>query len=95
MLALPNPLHLAVVTGFADSMQTVFLSAAPLAALGFVVVLFLREQRRRTRETAPVDVPDSSFRTGEEIRQNGDAASVGAGRAVAVVPARRGDQAEP
>jgi hypothetical protein len=79
--ALPNPLHLALVTGFAESMQTVFLSAAPFAVLGFVVVCFLREHRLRTRETAPVDVPDSSFEPGEELRREEHVSRKPAGQA--------------
>ena len=58
---LPDMLHSAVITGFADSMQTVFFSAAPFAILGFVVVLFLREQRLDTRAAGPADVADTSL----------------------------------
>ena len=50
---LPGALHNAVVGGFADSMQMVFFSAAPFAILGFLVVLFLREQRLDTRNPRP------------------------------------------
>jgi len=45
--ALPEPIHTAVVTGFADALQTTFLAAAPFAILGFLVVLFLKEQPLR------------------------------------------------
>jgi EmrB/QacA subfamily drug resistance transporter len=55
---LPTALHSAVVNGFADSMQTVFFSAAPFAVLGFVVVLFLREHRLSTRKPEPADTAD-------------------------------------
>jgi EmrB/QacA subfamily drug resistance transporter len=41
--ALPDPIHLAVTTGFADALQTTFLAAVPFALLGFVILLFLRE----------------------------------------------------
>jgi EmrB/QacA subfamily drug resistance transporter len=58
---LPGALHDAVVYGFADSMQVVFFSAAPFAILGFVVVLFLREQRLSTRHAEPADVADASL----------------------------------
>jgi EmrB/QacA subfamily drug resistance transporter len=52
---LPDALHSAVVNGFADSMQVVFFSAAPFAILGFIVVLFLREQRLDTRKAEVVE----------------------------------------
>lgn len=41
--ALPDPIHLAVTTGFAEALQTCFLAAVPFALIGFVVLLFLRE----------------------------------------------------
>ena len=41
--ALPEPVHTAVITGFADALQTTFLAAVPFALLGFFVLLFLRE----------------------------------------------------
>ncbi|MBA3311563.1 MAG: MFS transporter [Nocardioidaceae bacterium] len=59
--ALPTALHDTVVTGFADSMQTVFASAAPFAVVGFLVVVFLREHPLDTREVDPSDVADSSL----------------------------------
>jgi EmrB/QacA subfamily drug resistance transporter len=43
LAALPEPLHTAVVTGFADAFQTTFLAAVPFALAGFAIVLFLRE----------------------------------------------------
>jgi EmrB/QacA subfamily drug resistance transporter len=64
--ALPAALHRAVVTGFADSMQTVFFSAAPFAVLGFIVVLFLREHRLKTRDAAAAPVPDSAGELAEQ-----------------------------
>jgi EmrB/QacA subfamily drug resistance transporter len=64
--ALPSALHRAVVNGFADSMQTVFFSAAPFAVLGFIVVLFLREQRLQTREPAAAQAPDSALDLAEQ-----------------------------
>jgi EmrB/QacA subfamily drug resistance transporter len=63
--ALPGALHDAVVNGFADSMQTVFFSAAPFAVLGFLVVLFLPEQRLQTREPAPAEATDPSLDVAE------------------------------
>jgi MFS family permease len=41
--ALPDAIHLAVTTGFAEALQTCFLAAVPFALIGFVVLLFLRE----------------------------------------------------
>ncbi len=46
---IPDPAHAAVIHGFAEAMQTVFLSAAPFAILGAVVVFFLHEHRLATR----------------------------------------------
>jgi EmrB/QacA subfamily drug resistance transporter len=47
---LPEPIHLAVTTGFADALQTTFLAAVPFAILGFVILLFLHEAPlRQTR----------------------------------------------
>ncbi|HET8981772.1 MAG TPA: MDR family MFS transporter [Pedococcus sp.] len=46
---LPEPVHQAVVGGFADALQAVFLAAVPFALVGFVVVLFLREIPLRQR----------------------------------------------
>lgn len=49
---LPDPIHLAVITGFADALQTTFLAAVPFALLGFVILLFLRETPlRQARHT--------------------------------------------
>src|SRR3954447_23495557 len=45
--ALPEPVHTAVVTGFADALQTTLLAAAPFAIVGFLVILFLKEQPLR------------------------------------------------
>lgn len=48
--ALPEPIHLAVTTGFAEALQTTFLAAVPFAVIGFVILLFLRETPlRQTR----------------------------------------------
>ncbi|WP_296368900.1 MULTISPECIES: MDR family MFS transporter [unclassified Pseudonocardia] len=43
IMNLPEPIHTAVITGFADALQTAFLAAVPFAVFGFLVVLFLRE----------------------------------------------------
>jgi hypothetical protein len=45
--ALPEPIHTAVITGFAEALQTTFLAAAPVALVGFVVILFLKEHPLR------------------------------------------------
>lgn len=52
--ALPEPVHTAVITGFADAIQTAFLAAVPFAIAGFLVILFLRETPLRQRPTAQV-----------------------------------------
>ncbi|MFD1149979.1 MDR family MFS transporter [Saccharothrix hoggarensis] len=41
--ALPDDLKAPIVAAYADTLQTVFLAAAPVAAVAFVVALFLRE----------------------------------------------------
>lgn len=45
---LPPALHQVVVDGFADSLQVVFLAGLPVALVGWVAVLFLREVPLRT-----------------------------------------------
>ncbi|WP_197674791.1 MDR family MFS transporter [Pedococcus dokdonensis] len=52
--SLPEPIHTAVITGFADALQTTFLAAVPFAILGFIVILFLREHPLR-RGHSPSD----------------------------------------
>ncbi|MGK2868676.1 MAG: MDR family MFS transporter [Mycobacterium sp.] len=56
--ALPEPIHLAVTTGFAEALQTTFLAAVPFAILGFVILLFLRETplRETRRHTSGEDL---------------------------------------
>ncbi|MFD1659964.1 MDR family MFS transporter [Streptomyces caeni] len=51
--ALPAALRLAVLHVFASSITDVFLYAAPVALLGFVLAWFLREDRLRGSVTAP------------------------------------------
>jgi len=47
---LPANIHLAVITGFAEALQTTFLAAVPFTLIGFVILLFLRETPlRQTR----------------------------------------------
>lgn len=40
---LPDTIHLAVTTGFADALQALLLAAVPFAVLGLVILVFLRE----------------------------------------------------
>jgi hypothetical protein len=57
--ALPVPVQHGVAQSVADALHAVFVVAAPIAAVGFLVVLFLRERPLRTgapagqRQTAP------------------------------------------
>jgi hypothetical protein len=63
--ALPAPVRDGVIQAVADSMHVVFLAAVPVAALAFVVVLFLKEVPLRDtnnlggedEELQPVAVP--------------------------------------
>lgn len=76
---LPGPIHQAVVGGFADALQVVFLAAVPFALAGFVIVLFLREIPLRQRAEPRTDAeglaaaletavdPDADL-TGETVR---------------------------
>ncbi|MPZ61338.1 MAG: DHA2 family efflux MFS transporter permease subunit [Propionibacteriales bacterium] len=47
--ALPEPIHGIVVDGFADSLNDVFLSAVPVAAVALLASLFIKEIRLRSR----------------------------------------------
>lgn len=58
ILALPPAVHDGVVEAFARSLHVVFLYTIPLAALAFVITLFLPEIR--LRETAHVGTKDTS-----------------------------------
>jgi len=63
---LPRPARDAVVEGFAESLQTVFLAAVPFALAGFVVVLFLPKLRLRSAGDAPEGIAqdvDVAFET--------------------------------
>ena len=76
--ALPEPVYTAVITGFADALQTTFLAAVPFALVGFLVLLFLREtplRRHPQEQTSGEDlaeafetavVPDSDLRRGTD-----------------------------
>jgi EmrB/QacA subfamily drug resistance transporter len=63
--ALPEPVHTAVITGFADALQTTFLAAVPFALLGFVLLMFLRETplRRHTQDHTPGEKLAEAFET--------------------------------
>ncbi|MBB6474541.1 MDR family MFS transporter [Sphaerisporangium rubeum] len=50
---LPPALHDIVVESFTQAMQTVFLACVPIAVLGFLAVLFLRELPLRTAPASP------------------------------------------
>lgn len=63
---LPEPVHIAVITGFAEAMQTAFLAAVPFALIGFLVVLFLREITLRQRPTA---APSPAATPGHDAQQ--------------------------
>ncbi|MCC5302489.1 hypothetical protein, partial [Staphylococcus aureus] len=52
--ALPEPIHGAVISGFAEAMQVVFLAAAPLMVAGFFGILFLREIPLRQHSSVEV-----------------------------------------
>jgi len=51
--ALPTAVQHGIAASVADALHAVFLTAAPVAALGFLVVLFLREHPLRTVITRP------------------------------------------
>ncbi|HEX7746608.1 MAG TPA: MDR family MFS transporter [Micromonosporaceae bacterium] len=65
--ALPEPIHTAVITGFAEALQTAFLAAVPFAVAGFIVVLFLRETPLREHPSAQAYeaaiAPDAAYRS--------------------------------
>jgi hypothetical protein len=94
--ALPEPIHTAVITGFADALQTTFLAAAPFALLGFVVILFLKELPLRKDRPTHTDGESlgAAFETGVDpdanlgYRTNGD----GRPSAVGTTPLAPGDQ---
>ncbi len=94
--ALPEPIHTAVITGFADALQTTFLSAAPFALLGFVVILFLKEIPLRKDRPTHTDGESlgAAFETGVDpdanlgYRTNGDSRP----SAVGTTPLAPGDQ---
>jgi EmrB/QacA subfamily drug resistance transporter len=69
---LPAPVHAALVTGYADSIRTVFLAAVPVGALAFALTWTLKELPLRTT-TSAVDPADRlaptarpTIRTSEE-----------------------------
>ncbi|HKA67772.1 MAG TPA: MDR family MFS transporter [Actinomycetes bacterium] len=61
---LPANIHLAVITGFAEALQTTFLAAVPFTVLGFVILLFLRETPlRQTRGQTTGEDLTAAFET--------------------------------
>ena len=50
---IPEPIHSAVLAGFADALDTTFLAAVPFALAGFAVVVFLREKPLRGPSVGP------------------------------------------
>lgn len=58
--ALPDQLKAPIIAAYADTLHAVFLSAAPVAAVAFVVALFLREvPLRDTARVAATEVGDN------------------------------------
>jgi hypothetical protein len=56
--ALPREMAAPIVAAYAQSLDRVFLCAAPVAAVGFVVALLLKEIPLRDRDAAGVDLGD-------------------------------------
>lgn len=76
---LPETIHTAVITGFADALQPTFLAAIPFALLGFLVVLFLPEIPLRGRmktepEAALAPAPPASTAPGDALADGHGAA---------------------
>ncbi len=61
---LAEPIHTAITSGFAEALQTVFLAAVPLAVLGALVLLFLREIPLRTTQHSDTEALTLAFETG-------------------------------
>lgn len=63
---LPEPVRTAVITGFADALQTTFLAGVPFAVVGFFVVLFIRELplRESPAAAATEGVTAAAFESG-------------------------------
>ncbi|WP_084338000.1 MFS transporter [Actinomadura oligospora] len=89
---LPEPFKGIVLEAFTQSLQTVFLVGVPVAAVGFVVVLFLKELPLRGSSAisadkapgasaaapAPADAPASTSPNGRHARTGQELAAVGA-----------------
>jgi hypothetical protein len=56
ILSLPEAVRTPVIEAFARSINTVFLAAVPIALLGFVITLFLRETPLRSADDAVADL---------------------------------------
>jgi EmrB/QacA subfamily drug resistance transporter len=55
ILSLPAAVRTPVIEAFARSIDTVFLAAVPIALLGFVITLFLRETPLRSADDVPAE----------------------------------------
>jgi EmrB/QacA subfamily drug resistance transporter len=78
--ALPEPVHTAVITGFADALQTTFLAAAPFAVVGLLVILFLKEQPLRRGNDAAELAPEPELRAaavGETVAPDAERRAAG------------------
>jgi EmrB/QacA subfamily drug resistance transporter len=64
--ALPHDVAAPIVRAYADSLDLVFLCAAPVAAVGFVLALFLKEVPLRETEAVGVDLGDGFGMPGSE-----------------------------
>ncbi|MBV8930246.1 MAG: MFS transporter, partial [Mycobacteriaceae bacterium] len=64
--ALPHQTAAPIVHAYAASLDLVFLCAAPVAAVGFIVALFLREVPLRDTDAAGVDLGDGFGMPGSE-----------------------------
>ncbi|HZA09982.1 MDR family MFS transporter [Mycobacterium sp.] len=64
--ALPHDVAAPIVHAYAESLDLVFLCAAPVAAVGFVVALFLKEVPLRDTEAVGLDLGDGFGMPGSE-----------------------------
>ncbi|MFI9009172.1 MDR family MFS transporter [Actinosynnema sp. NPDC053489] len=70
--ALPEPLKAPIIAAYADTLHSVFLSAAPVAAVAFLVALFLKEvPLRDTARAAATEVGDNfaAPHTSDSVRE--------------------------
>lgn len=90
---LPDPVHLAVIGGFADALHTVFLAAVPVALLGLIVVLFLPETPLRSAPTPASGsaAPEPAAPAAPARAMNASAAPLGGGAVGRLQPTERVD----